>query len=513
MSTMRRAACTRVLLFLLSCCSGFAGGLESQEDPPYDSSLAEALSRYAQGLCYLDEAHAPTGAATAVSFFRQAAELDPDSRDIHDKLVETLDALGDARGALDAQRGFARRQSEIPAAWSQLCRLAVKAGDSEAFAEGIAALRKLPTPAPANQRGKVDPRLQVDFQEVAGWVALGRAESALNAFRRLLAERRADGAVAQDVLRPAAAFVVALADRREAVAVASPDLLPAMADMLAEAVADREFAAGFRLALAMRYAQNRGAAPATTSRLAERALLADPSHFDLVMPIVFPAADDLKGLDAAAIAAKIGRHPRPDALAYPFSLMRLNYLIDARDAAGAMSEYALAQTLLAEGRGGAVDSPVRAVLGAAALDLSGDAAAAIALLEQTLALHPDSAMVQNSLAYTLALQGRDLDRALDLVDRALKAEPDNCAYLDTLGWILFKRGDHAGALRSLVSAVERETHPSWEVYDHVGDVLVKLGRSAEAPAWWAKSYRLQTVESVGEKLRQAGIDPASLREP
>ena len=510
MGTMRRAACTRVLLFLFSCCSGLAGGLETRNVPASDSQLAEALSLYAQGLCFLDESHAPTGAATAVSFFQKAAAIDPVSVEIAEKLVETLVFLNDAPGALAAQLAFARHAPDSEKAWRRVSNLAVKAKDADAFAESIAAQRALPPFA--NFKAARRAKAMLDADEVIGWAELGRDDDALRAFERLV-DGQAEALRAGDERerRNAGAILVLLAAKRAADG--SGDTILAFADKLAAVAEDKAFAAGVYYELSVVLARGRGADPATVAKLCEKALLADPSRHEAVMGIVLPSAQAMRRLDSAAIAERIGRHPRPEAIDYPFALMRLNYLIDAQDAQSAMAEYEKVKAMLAAKRGGAVDSPVRYVLGSAALDLAGEREASAALLDKGLAAYPDSAMLKNSLAYTLALLERDLDRALDLVDAALKAEPENYAYLDTLGWILFKRSDYAGALRSLISAVEREQNPSYEIYDHVGDVLVKLGRAAEAPAWWAKSYSITPVDSVAEKLRKAGIDPASLRTP
>lgn len=510
MGTMRRAACTGVLLFLFSCCSGLAGGVETHNVPASDSQLAEALSLYAQGLCFLDESHAPTGAATAVSFFRKAAAVDPASAEINEKLVETLVSLGDAPAALAAQLAFARHQPASAKAWRRVGNLAVKAKDAGAFAESIAAQRALP-PA-ANLKAARRAQAMLDADEVIGWAELGRDDDALRAFERLVdAQAEALSAGDDRARRNAGAILVLLAAKRAADG--SAGSLLAFADKLAAVVGDKAFAAGVYYELSAVLARGRGADPATVARLCERALLADPSRHEAVMGMVFPSPQTLRKLDNAAIAERIGGHPRPEALDYPFALMRLNYLLEAQDARAATAEYEKIKAMLAAGRDGAADSPVRHVLGSAALDLAGEREASVALLDEGLAAYPHSAMIKNSLAYTLALLERDLDRALDLVDAALKAEPDNYAYLDTLGWILYKKGDYAGALRSLISAVEREQDPSYEIYDHVGDVLVKLGRAAEAPAWWAKSYRITPVDSVADKLRKAGIDPASLRTP
>jgi len=150
------------------------------------------------------------------------------------------------------------------------------------------------------------------------------------------------------------------------------------------------------------------------------------------------------------------------------------------------------------------------LIGSLVLDLRRDRAHARIFLERGIQAYPESDLLMNALAYTLALLGEELPRALDLIDRALSQAPDHYAYLDTLGWVLYKMGDYSGALRSLARALTLAPEPHPELYDHIGDVLVKLGRAGEALPWWAKSYSLDPDEAVAEKLRDAGFDPETL---
>ena len=63
------------------------------------------------------------------------------------------------------------------------------------------------------------------------------------------------------------------------------------------------------------------------------------------------------------------------------------------------------------------------------------------LLDQLLALEPNSPTYLNAYAYTLALQNRRLEDARRYAERALEQAPDQASILDTLGYIAFLQND------------------------------------------------------------------------
>lgn len=65
---------------------------------------------------------------------------------------------------------------------------------------------------------------------------------------------------------------------------------------------------------------------------------------------------------------------------------------------------------------------------------------------------PNLAVAKNNLAYLLAEQGRELDRALALAQEAKAAMPDSANTADTLGWVLLKKGVASAAIGYLREA-------------------------------------------------------------
>jgi len=92
---------------------------------------------------------------------------------------------------------------------------------------------------------------------------------------------------------------------------------------------------------------------------------------------------------------------------------------------------------------------------------------------QSLSMEPESAWLQNNLAYFLIDKEINISEGLQLVDKVLESEPENYLYLDTKGWGLYKQGNYQEALEVL----ER----SWKlkpVYDH--DVYLHLEAAKKA---------------------------------
>jgi len=79
-------------------------------------------------------------------------------------------------------------------------------------------------------------------------------------------------------------------------------------------------------------------------------------------------------------------------------------------------------------------------------EVQGRRADAIIQYEEALRADPDMAVAKNNLAYVLAEQEINLDRALDLAREAKQTLPDNPNTSDTLGWVLYKKGLHGAAI-------------------------------------------------------------------
>lgn len=123
---------------------------------------------------------------------------------------------------------------------------------------------------------------------------------------------------------------------------------------------------------------------------------------------------------------------------------------------------------------------------------------AIAVYDSIIALNPADDMALNNLAYFLATEGRDLDRAQLLVEHALLINPDNLHAVDTYAWVMFRKKDYARARQIFDSAIDRLLAPdngdgasgTAEAYDHAGDIYFMTGEAARAVEYWQKALEL-----------------------
>jgi Tfp pilus assembly protein PilF len=106
---------------------------------------------------------------------------------------------------------------------------------------------------------------------------------------------------------------------------------------------------------------------------------------------------------------------------------------------------------------------------------------------KVLELDPKHSDAMNYLGYMLADRNVRLAEAAQLVGKALELQPENGAFLDSMGWVRYRQGKYSEAQGLLERALEHMPDPT--VYDHLGDVYAKLGRTKEAIAEWQASLK------------------------
>ncbi|WP_435103938.1 tetratricopeptide repeat protein [Arhodomonas sp. AD133] len=125
---------------------------------------------------------------------------------------------------------------------------------------------------------------------------------------------------------------------------------------------------------------------------------------------------------------------------------------------------------------------------------SGVVDAAIADLEAIVEREPDNAVALNALGYTLADEGRQLERAARLVRRAYALSPDSAAVVDSMGWVAYRQGRLAEARDYLERAYRLS--PGAEIAAHFGEVLWQLGEREQAREIWTEALQRQPGHDV-----------------
>jgi tetratricopeptide (TPR) repeat protein len=124
---------------------------------------------------------------------------------------------------------------------------------------------------------------------------------------------------------------------------------------------------------------------------------------------------------------------------------------------------------------------------------AGDPKRSRELLEALVTERSDLAVAKNDLAYLLAEQGEDLDRALRLAEEASRGLAESPAAADTLGFVYLQKNLHEPALqqfqRAVLLAQQRDEDQSIFHY-HLGLALRALGRTDDAAQAFEKALAL-----------------------
>ncbi|MEE8475304.1 MAG: tetratricopeptide repeat protein, partial [Myxococcota bacterium] len=135
----------------------------------------------------------------------------------------------------------------------------------------------------------------------------------------------------------------------------------------------------------------------------------------------------------------------------------------------------------------------------------GDVDKAMATLEKVVEDNPDMAEPKNDLAYLLAEEGTDLERALRLAKDAQGTLDDSPGAADTVGYVYYRKGLYAAALQQFRFAVELQRNGSEDasepdIHYHLGLTLYAMGRNRQA------EQALQTALGLDSEF--AGADDA-----
>jgi len=126
---------------------------------------------------------------------------------------------------------------------------------------------------------------------------------------------------------------------------------------------------------------------------------------------------------------------------------------------------------------------------------------AMGVYESLLAKMPNNTGILNNVAYILADNNQDLDKALEYAKRAHDMQPSDPEYLDTYAIVLYKKGKYSEALQFEQAAIQQydtqQTSPPVEAYEHLAQAHEQLGELSQARA----AYQ-QALEAGGENIQK-----------
>ena len=156
------------------------------------------------------------------------------------------------------------------------------------------------------------------------------------------------------------------------------------------------------------------------------------------------------------------------------------------------------------------DQTVRYALGVA-YEKAGDREAAVAAMQDLLALNPDHPDALNFVGYSFAERGVRLDEAERLVGRALELRPGNGYFMDSLGWVHFQKGDLVRAV-ALLEKADAVSGGEPTIVEHLGDAYRRAGRPADAEKAWRRALKALKQGAEAERPNQQAALERKIRE-
>ena len=119
--------------------------------------------------------------------------------------------------------------------------------------------------------------------------------------------------------------------------------------------------------------------------------------------------------------------------------------------------------------------------------------------EKAVQLDNQNHLALNNYAYSLAEQGKELERALELVNRALAIRSNQGSYYDTRAWVYYKMGRYEEALKDMRIAVDIAPITA-ELRYHLAAIYAKLGRKQDALVELEKALALDPKHAPSRQL-------------
>ncbi len=464
---------------LLSHADDYPGAIDVLKDavkarPNAPEPYLELAFIYAKYLGRLDQ---------AVAFANKGITLDPKKIDGYQRLFEVALAAGNEAKALEALDRANKTQTDDPVFWTKLGRLyssVILKPDAAPSPEQLAPLNSVFEKAATNGNDNASV-----LKEVGDYFAsTQQIKEALPFYLRVLELQPNDAGVREKL---ATGFVLTNQRSRaietlEAIIKEHPEKYQPY-ELLAQLHDDE--------ARSLLRANQADAATAEFKKAAqnyEQSLLINPGHPATALRLAELMLAPLKQPERAVSILKEARRRFPDTPEFAYYLA-----IALRESKQAKDAVVVFEEALNEAQNSAAEilKPRFFVDYGAAAEEAGLYDKAAELFRRAIAMDPaNAAEPYNYLGYMWAEQNSHLDEAEDAVKRALQFEPANGAYLDSMAWIQYRQGKYDQALENLQRAIQNLSREDPVVYEHFGDVYLKLKRLPQALEAWQKAKTL-----------------------
>jgi tetratricopeptide (TPR) repeat protein len=446
----------------------------------------------------------------AIEFANKAIALDPQKIDGYQRLFEIYLTAGDEKRALETLDRAAKMPNDDPTFWARLGRLygsVILKPDAKPNPEQTARLNDVFEKAAAKGQDNA-----AVLKEVGDYFAsTQQIKEALPFYLRVL-ELQPDDANVREKL--ATGFVLTNQRARavetlEAIIQEHPEKYQSY-ELLAQ-LHDDEGRALVR-------ANQTDPANAEFKKAAqnyEQSLLINPNHAGTYLRLAELLLVPLKQSERAVSVLIEGRRRYPDAPEFAYYLA-----IALRESKKAKDAVIMFEEALNEAQNAEADflKPRFYVEYGAAAQEAGLYDKAAELFHKAIAMDPaNAAEPYNYLGYMWAEQNSHLDEAEDAIKRALQLDPENGAYLDSMAWVEYRQGKYDQALENLKRAIENLPREDAVVFEHLGDVYLKLNRVSQALESWQKAKTLDpsnkdlAAKIDGQKTRVSKTNPTGAK--
>jgi tetratricopeptide (TPR) repeat protein len=446
----------------------------------------------------------------AIEFANKAIALDPQKIDGYQRLFEIYLTAGDEKRALETLDRATKMPNDDPTFWARLGRLygsVILKPDAKPNPEQTARLNDVFEKAAAKGQDNA-----AVLKEVGDYFAsTQQIKEALPFYLRVL-ELQPDDANVREKL--ATGFVLTNQRARavetlEAIIQEHPEKYQSY-ELLAQ-LHDDEGRALVR-------ANQTDPANAEFKKAAqnyEQSLLINPNHAGTYLRLAELLLVPLKQSERAVSVLIEGRRRYPDAPEFAYYLA-----IALRESKKAKDAVIMFEEALNEAQNAEADflKPRFYVEYGAAAQEAGLYDKAAELFHKAIAMDPaNAAEPYNYLGYMWAEQNSHLDEAEDAIKRALQLDPENGAYLDSMAWVEYRQGKYDQALENLKRAIENLPREDAVVFEHLGDVYLKLNRVSQALESWQKAKTLDpsnkdlAAKIEGQKTRVSKTNPTGAK--